>query len=57
MEEIEPDDLIRFYSYCASCGAWIEFARDSMPARARRENPLTREEVEAMGFVMRVRER
>jgi len=48
---IEPDNLGCFYSYC-DCGAWIEFTRPLPNLTQRRERPRTREEVEAMGFVL-----
>jgi len=50
LDTIEPDGVANFYSGC-KCGQWVEFSR-RMPRRALREKPLTREQVEAMGFVM-----
>ena len=56
LDTVEPDGLMNFYSSCPSCKAWIEFARE-IPASKMREIPLTREDVEAMGFVMKIEDR
>lgn len=53
LDTIEPDGLGYFYSYCA-CGAWLEFNRPRPEKAPLRERPRTREEVEAMGFVLSV---
>ena len=53
LELIEPDSLGRFCSYC-ECGAWIEFNRPRPEQPPPRERPRTRDEVEAMGFVLSV---
>ena len=53
LDTIEPDGIGRFYSYC-KCGAWIEFNRPRPEQAPRRTRPRTREEVEAMGFVLSV---
>lgn len=53
LDTIEPDGLGCFYSYC-ECGAWIEFSRHEPEKPQARERPRTREEVEAMGFVLSV---
>jgi hypothetical protein len=51
MEIVEPDGLDNFNGSCP-CGAWVEFSRRRSSPKNPREQPLTREEVEAMGFVM-----
>lgn len=53
LDTIEPDGLGCFYSYC-DCGAWIEFSRPMPDKPPLRDRPRTREEVEAMGFVLTV---
>ena len=53
LDLIEPDRLECFYSYC-KCGAWLEFSRTRPEQPLPRERPRTREEVEAMGFVLSV---
>lgn len=54
MDKIEPDNLSEFYSSCHTCKLWIEFKRPEPETRPLRPKPLTREEVEAMGFVLSV---
>ena len=53
MDTLEPDGLGRFYTLC-KCKHRIEFLRPQPPGHTLREKPLTREEVEAMGFVLHV---
>jgi hypothetical protein len=50
---IEPDSLQCFYAAC-QCGTWIEFSRPLPEQPPLRDRPRTREEVEAMGFVLSV---
>jgi hypothetical protein len=54
LELIEPDGLMNFYSSCDKCKTWIDFVRPRPDQRPLREKMLTKAEVEAMGFVMRV---
>lgn len=51
LEMIEPEAVGRFYSSCPHCKEWIEFSRDR-PSYPQRKEPLTLEQVEALGFVM-----
>ncbi len=51
MGTVEPDGIGNFYTLC-KCKHWVEFSRP--PGHMLREKPLTREEVEAMGFVLHV---
>ena len=53
LDTVEPDGLGNFYSSCR-CGAWIEFSREQPKPVKLRDKPLTRDEVEALGFVMKV---
>lgn len=55
MATIEPDGIGNFYASCHHCRQWVEFYRPKPPSHPLREKPLTREEVEAMGFVLHVR--
>lgn len=54
---IEPDGLTQFYGFCDHCGAWLDFSRPRPPSPPPRPAPLTREQVEAMGFVLTVKPR
>lgn len=54
LDTVEPDGLQCFYDYCG-CGAWVEFSRPSPEGMPKRDRPRTREEVEAMGFVLTCR--
>lgn len=54
LDTIEPDGLSNFYGPCSCCGAWIEFNRPLPKQSPTHERPKTREEVEAMGFVLSV---
>lgn len=51
LDTIEPDGLACFYASCR-CGVWIEFSRPRPEQAPRRDRPRTRDEVEAMGFVL-----
>lgn len=51
---IEPDGIGKFYSSYRKCKAWVEFIREKPPRAPLRENPLTLDEITAMGFVMNV---
>ena len=53
MDKIEPDGIGNFYCLC-KCRHWVEFSRPRPPGHMPREKPLTREDVEAMGFVLHV---
>lgn len=53
MDTVEPDGLQNFYIDCPQCKAWIEFSM-ARPKSDARETPLTKEQVEALGFVMEV---
>ena len=55
MDMVEPDATNNFYAPC-DCGCWIEFARNQVADKPRREVPLTKAEVEGLGFVMYVRD-
>ena len=52
MEQIEPDSVNNFYTPCDNCGAWLEFSRNQPEDVMKRPEPLTREQVEAMGFAL-----
>ena len=56
MDRLEPDNVSNFYDVCpnAECRVWIEFDRSSRDVIPLRNPPLTKEEVEARGFVMKV---
>lgn len=51
LDTIEPDRLGCFYAYC-KCKTWVQFTRPKPPQAPPRSRPRTREEVEAMGFVL-----
>jgi hypothetical protein len=53
MDTVEPDGIGNFYALC-KCKHWVEFSRPRPPGHMPREKPLTREEVEALGFVLHV---
>lgn len=53
LDTIEPDGLGGFYAYC-KCKSWIAFERPMPDRPPLRDKPLTREQIEAMGFVMSV---
>ena len=55
MNEVEPDVTNNFYAPC-DCGCWIEFYRPSHQNKQKRDVPLTKAEVEALGFAMEVRD-
>ena len=54
---VEPYSIGNFYSVCPNpdCRLWVDFSRHR-PRIPLRDPPFTREEVEAMGFVMTVEE-
>ena len=52
-DTIEPDCVGTFYTVCA-CEQWLEFTRPWPGNQPVRKTPLTREQVEALGFVLRV---
>ena len=54
MAVIEPDSLSNFYEYCPKCKTWVEFTRPTPPGHEKRDTPLTKQEIEAMGFLMTV---
>ena len=53
LETVEPDETQYFYKGCPRCKAWIEFSR-ARPRIPAREAPLTLEQLEAVGFAMKV---
>lgn len=53
MVTVEPEDVTNFYSACDKCKAWIEFYRER-PTASPRKDPLTTEQVAALGFRMEV---
>jgi hypothetical protein len=53
IDRIEPDGLMTFYALCR-CKHWVEFSRQRPDGHPARETPLTREQVEAMGFSLSV---
>jgi len=53
MGTVEPGGIGNFYALC-KCKHWVEFSRPRPPGPMPREKPLTREEVEALGFVLHV---
>ena len=55
LSTVEPDNITNFYCACRNCGSWIEFFRNT-PRLPRRDTPLTLEQVQAMGFVLKVTE-
>ena len=57
LKTIEPDGLNNFYTSCKNCSSRIDFVHPSYDMTPSREVMLTKEEVEAMGFVMYVRVR
>ena len=53
---INPNSVDNFYDYCKSCGTWIEFTRnDEVTAEPLPENPFTLDDVEKMGFKIKVK--
>ncbi len=54
LDTVEPDGVYCFYAVCKGCGAWIEFARPDPPPVPTRQEPLTKDEVLALGFEMSV---
>jgi hypothetical protein len=56
MKTVEPDALVCFYDQCMKCRTWVEFSRD-YPAHEKRPEPLTEEQVIALGFTKHVKER
>jgi hypothetical protein len=56
LECIDPDYVNVFYSYCNNCRACLTYEREPIVLRTNREdNPFTIEEVENLGFKLRVR--
>jgi hypothetical protein len=56
MAQVEPDATNNFYAPCEACGCWIEFYRNEVHDKPKREVPLTVEEIRALGFRMEVRD-
>ena len=52
MDEVEPEATNRFYAPCDNCGAWIDIVRDQTENKPKRTEPLTLEQVKALGFVV-----
>lgn len=53
LETVEPDETQYFYIGCPQCKAWVEFSR-ARPRLPARDTPLTLEQLEAVGFEMKV---
>ena len=50
-DTIEPDCVGKFYTLC-KCEQWLVFSRLWPGDQPVRKKPLTREQVEALGFVL-----
>lgn len=55
LRTIEPEGLSYFYAMC-KCNRWVSFHRPQPDRPPLRGTPLTREQIEAMGFVLEVEE-
>ena len=52
LDTVDPVAIDNFYTKC-SCGNWIEFSRNNLPAPEKaREEPYTIDEVTALGFTL-----
>jgi hypothetical protein len=51
LDTVEPDTVRQFYSSCRACSEWVEYSRDDLPDTPLRPEPLTEQEVLALGFV------
>lgn len=38
MKEVEPSEVVNFYTDCRTCGAWNEFIREMLPTFRRNES-------------------
>jgi hypothetical protein len=52
METLEARDVNRFYTDCAKCGFWIEYAKPEVPYAPLKLKPSGVDEITALGFVL-----